>query len=208
MTLVELCGSQLEQHVERLFAAERLKAVVAGKKYAIAPYIDDQFPVHCEPLFPHYKRMMVAALSARKKFRETGPLWAPELPLASSEYEKMIRDKDSRIALVGFFANSLACANWSKFHPLFYVYAAGAMECPDTPEHIRNDPQLRKEFPLCELQELDENLCWGAFDRTLEFTQQFMRRTEHLFHCGMLEEAARMEDIIKRITGIHEIYPD
>jgi hypothetical protein len=147
MTRVELCGSQLEQHVERLFAAERLKAVVAGKKYAIAPYIDDQFPVHCEPLFPHYKRMMVAALSARKKFRETGPLWAPELPLASSEYEKMIRDKDSRIALVGFFANSLACANGSKFHPLFYVYAAGAMECPDTPEHIRNDPQLRKEFP-------------------------------------------------------------
>jgi len=152
--------------------------------------------------------MIVAALFARKKFRETGPPWAPELPLTSPDYEKMICSEDGRIALVGFFANSLACANWSKSHPPFFVYAAGALACPDTPEHIRTDLSLLQEFPPTLLSELDENLCWGAFDRTLEFTQQFMRQTEHLFHCGMLEEAARMEDIIKRITGIHEIYPD
>jgi len=202
-TLVELCGDQLEQHVEKVFELGRLQAILAEKKYGIVPYLGGQFPLDCERLFPHYKRMMVAALSARKKFRETGPRWGLELPLASSDYEKMIRDKDSRIALVGFFANSLACANWGS-HPLFFVYASGVMGCEHTPEHIRNDPQLRKEFPPCELQELDENLCWGAFDRTLEFTQQFMRQAEHLFYRGMLEEAAWMEDLVKRITGASE----
>jgi len=202
-TLAELCGSQLEQHVEKLFAVARLQADMAGEKFGIVPFTNDQFPLNAESLFPHYKRMMLAALRARKKFRETGPSWAPELPLASSDYEKMICSGDSRTALVGFFANSLACANWGS-HPLFFVYASGAMACEYTPEHIRNDPRLREEFSPCELQELDENLCWGAFDRTLEFTQQLMRKTEHLFHCGMLEEAARMEDIIKQITGISE----
>src|SRR5262245_50214040 len=202
--LVELCASKLEQHVERLFTVERLKADVDGKKFGVVPYIDEQFPVDCESLFPYYKRMIAAALSARKKFRETGPSWAPVLPLASLDYEKMIRSEDGKIALVGFFAYSLACANWSKFHPLFFVYAAGVMACPYTPEHIRTDLELLQEFPPTLLAELDENLCWGAFDRTLEFTQQFMRQTEHLFHRGMLEEAARMEDIVKQITGISE----
>jgi hypothetical protein len=35
-----------------------------------------------------------------------------------------------------------------------------------------------------------------------------MRQEEHLQRCGMLEDAAQMRGVIKRITGIHEIYPD
>src|SRR5262249_20551305 len=60
---------------------------------------------------------------------------------------------------------------------------------PDTPEHIRTDLRLLQEFPPTLLAELDHTLCWSTFERTLEFTQELMRREEHLQRCGMLADA-------------------
>jgi len=61
------------------------------------PYLGDRFPVGCEPLFPHYKRMMVAALSARKSFEAQKPRWAPHLPLTSTDIDKLLCDQDPRL---------------------------------------------------------------------------------------------------------------
>jgi hypothetical protein len=208
MRITELCGSQLEQHVEKLFAVGRLQAIVAGEKYATVPYLDDRFPVNCEPLFPHFKRMVVAALLARKSFEQQKPNWAPSLPLTSTDIDSLLRNTDPKFNLVGYFAASWACTNWSKFHPAFFVYGSGVMACPDTPEHIRTDLRLLQEFPPTLLAELDETLCWNTFERNIDFTQQLMRQEEHLHRCGMLADAKRMRGIIKHITGINEIYPD
>jgi len=64
----KLCANEFTVHVERLFESERSRALAAGKKYVNVPFLDDLFPVDCEPLFSHYKRMAVAALS-------TQPCW-------------------------------------------------------------------------------------------------------------------------------------
>ena len=83
MRITELCASKLEQHVERLLAVGRLQAIAAGEKFATVPYLDDRCPVD-ELLFPHFRRMVVAALLARKSFEQQKPSGAPALPLIRS----------------------------------------------------------------------------------------------------------------------------
>jgi hypothetical protein len=185
-----------------MFESRRLQAVMAEEKYATVPYIGDRFRVDNKPLFPHYKRMVTAALLACQSYERQKPSWSPSLPLCSFGISELLRHGDPRLSLVGYFASSWACANWSKSHPPFFVYASGVMACPNTPECIRTDPRLLREFPPTLVTELDQALCWNTFERTLEFTQQLMRQTEHLLHCDMPTEAERLEEAVKQITGI------
>ena len=78
------------------------------------------------------------------------------------------------------------------------------MACPDAPEHIRTDPRLLQEFPPTLLAELDQTLCWNTSERTIEFTQQLGRQAQHLYRCGMLADAERLEETIKHVTGINK----
>jgi hypothetical protein len=209
MRIAELCRSKLDQHVEQVFQLGRIQAMMAGEDYGIVPYIEDSFPIHCEPLFPHFKRMMIAALSARWLFEKQKPDWAPQLPLCSDDIDKLLRNEDDpRLNLVGYFASSWACMNWDKRHPQFFVYASGVMACPHAPEHIRTDRRLRREFPPTLLTELDHTLCWNTVERTIEFAQQLMRQEEHLYRCGMPADAERMQVVIKHLTGVELVYPD
>jgi hypothetical protein len=175
------------------------------------PFLDDSFPVDCKFLSSHYKRMAVAALSARDSFERQKPSWAPSLSLRSADIDKLIRNVDDpRFCLVGYFSASWACASWSKYHPPLFVYASGVMACSDTPKHIRADARLRREFPPVPtlLAKLDQTLCWGTCERTIEFAQQLMRQEEHLWRCGMPADAERMQMAIKHITGVEWVYPD
>jgi hypothetical protein len=178
--------------------------MLADEDFAVVPYIGDLVPIHCESLFPHFKRMVVAALSARASFERQKPSWAPLLAVSCTDIDALLRYGDPRLNLVGYFAASWACTNWSRSHPPFFVYAAGVMACLDTPEHIRTHPGLLREFPPTLLAELDETLCWNTCGRTIEFAHQLMRQEEHLFRCGMPADAERMQDVIKHITGISE----
>jgi hypothetical protein len=207
----KLCANEFTAHVERLFESERSRARAAGKKYVNVPFLDDLFPVDCEPLFSHYKRMAVAALSARDSFERQKPSWAPSLPLRSADIDKLFRNVDDpRPGLVGYFAASWACASWGRYHPPFFVYASGAMASPNMPKHIRTDPRLLQEFPPAPtlLAKLDQTLCWNTVERTIEFAQQLMRQEEHLQRCGMPADAERMQMAIKHITGVELVYPD
>ena len=205
----KLCANEFVMHVERLFESERLRALAAGKKYVNVPFLDDLFPVDCEPLFSHYKRMAVAALSARDSFERQKPSWAPSLPLRSADIDRLLCG-DPRLNLVGYFAASWACMNWRRSHPPFFVYASGAMACSSTPKRIRANARLLREFPPAPtlLAKLDRNLCWGTCERTIEFAQQLMRQEEHLQRCGMPADAERMQMVIKHITGVELVYPD
>jgi hypothetical protein len=206
-----LCANEFTAHVERLFELERSRAIAAGKKYVNVPVLDDSFPVDCEFLSSHYKQTVAAALSARDSFERQKPSWAPSLPLRSADIDKLIRNVDDpRPNLVGYFAASWACASWSKYHPIFFVYASGVMASPYAPKCIRTDPRLLKEFPPAPtlLAKLDRNLCWNTVERTIEFAQQLMRQEEHLYRCGMLADAERMQMAIKYITGVELIDPD
>ena len=198
----KLCLAEIERHVERLFENARLKAVAAGKIYARVPYLEDLFPVEYKSSL--FQRQVCRALAAREWFRQHAPPWSPELPLSSSEIEKLIRSKSNRIAVVGYFAASLATCNWDfKKHPTFQVYAAGALASPYCPDHLRTDPELRKEFPLCPLEELDQSLCWGTHARIVETAQGLMRTEEHWRRCGLSEDAKWMRGVIERITRVN-----
>ena len=202
--LHKILAAEIERHVADAFEVLKLTAARVGERYAFLPYLDERYEPGCETLIPHLKRQVCRALAAREWFRQHAPPWSPELPLSSSEIEKLIRSKSNRIAVVGYFAASLATCNWDfKKHPTFQVYAAGALASPYCPDHLRTDPELRKEFPLCPLEELDQSLCWGTHARIVETAQGLMRTEEHWRRCGLSEDAKWMRGVIERITRVN-----
>src|SRR5262249_17090788 len=174
---------KLEQHVAGMFEAVRAAADLTGEQYARTPYTGELFSTQHDDLLPHLEQTVCRALAFREAFRETAPHWAPELPLSSAEYEKMIVSKNAKIALAGHYARSLACANWGP-HPSFHDYCCGVMAYEFTPSYIRTDPALLKEFPPRELPEFDHSLCWGTHKRIFEFTHLLMKNEEIWRRCG------------------------
>jgi len=192
---------RIERHVVELFEARRQAANAAGEDFVSAPYTEERFSIRRDSLFPFVQHQVCRALVARASFQVTAPPWAPELPLSSTEFEKMIGGKSNKIALVGYYGRSLACANWG-FHPSFYDHACGLMASEDTPERIRTDPELLREFPPRKLPGLDQSLCWGIYARLLDTMQQLIRVDEHWRYCGLTNDAAWVRSIIERIGRI------
>jgi hypothetical protein len=191
----------LLRHVADKFELLRLVAEATGEEFVRTPYTEELVSARNESLFPFFEHSVCRALAARESFRQDAPPWAPDLPLSSADCEKMICGRSSKIALVGYYGRSLACANWGV-HPMFRDYACGLMASPDTPEHIRADPALLKEFPPRELPGLDQSLCWNTFGRIFEFTQQLMRNEENWRRCGLAADAAWARSVIERITRV------
>src|SRR5215472_5647000 len=190
----------IEQHVEVAFEVQGMMAGLEEKQFARLPYLNDPYDLECKTLIPHYRRQVRAALAAREWFRQHAPPWAPELPLSSSDIGKLVRSKSPAIALVGYFAASLAACNWDfKNHPTFQIYAAGVMASPSASDHLKKDLKLLREFPPRELPGLDQGFIWGLSNRTVEFTQQLMRSEEHLRRCGMAEAAKQMRAVLQQI---------
>jgi hypothetical protein len=191
---------RIERHVVSLFESRRQAAIAAGEEFGLSPYLEEPFSIRRESLFPVVQSTVCRALTIRTSFRESAPHWAPDLPVSSADCEKMISGKSNKIALVGYYGRSLACANWS-FHPSFRDFCCGVMACEYTPERIRTDLELLREFPPRELPDLDENLCWGIFGRIFEFTQECIRNEGHWRRCGKVDDAEWMRGVIERITA-------
>jgi hypothetical protein len=199
----KLCMVEIESHVERLFEMLKSTADRVGERFAFLPYLDDPYQPAYEPLIPHLQRQVCAALVARQWFQQHAPSWAPELPLCSVEIEKLVRSKSPAIALVGYFAASLAACNWDiEKHPPFQIYAAGAMGSEFAPTRIRADPKLTKKFPPRKLPEIGEALIFGLSNRRLEFMHALMRSEEHLRRCGIAEAAKEMRGLIEQLGGV------
>jgi hypothetical protein len=199
----KLCMVEIESHVERLFEMLKSTADRVGEQFAFLPYLDDPYQPAYEPLIPHLQRQVCAALVARQWLQQHAPPSSPELPLSSTDIEKLVRSKSPAIALVGYFAASLAACNWDiEKHPPFQIYAAGAMGSEFAPTHIRADPKLAKEFPPRKLPEIGEALIFGLFDRRLEFMHALMRSEEQLRRCGIAEAAKEMRGLIEQLGGV------
>src|SRR5262249_9524139 len=175
---------KLERHVAGLFEEVQQKAAASGEKYAHTPHTNELFPVHDGFLIQYFERLVCRALKTRESFRQTAPHWAPELPLNPAEWEKMFRSKDAKIAVVGYYGRSLACADWGA-HLSFRDYVCGLLAYEHAPPCIRTDPGLLTEFsPNPSLQGFDKSLVWGVHPRIIEFTQQLMRAEEIWYSCG------------------------
>ena len=81
---------RIERHVVELFEARRQAANAAGEDFVSAPYTEERFSIRRDSLFPFVQHQVCRALVARASFQVTAPPWAPELPLSSTEFEKMI----------------------------------------------------------------------------------------------------------------------
>lgn len=192
---------KLEQHVSGLFDEVRLRAEASGEEFIRTPYTDELVLTRDESLFPLFQCGVHCALAARESFQREAPPDVPELPLASVEYEKLIRSKSGKFALVGYFARSWACANWGP-HLSFYDYCYGVMASSYTPKHIRTDPALLKEFPPKPFGRFDKSLCWAVRERIFDFTQQLMRTEKNWRRSGMANDAKWMRGVIERLTKV------
>jgi hypothetical protein len=155
--LVELCAHEFELFVDALFWKNR----ASGDELCRAPIIERLYFVQDDAYIAKLKRLVHAAVAARKWFREHAPPWAPTLPLSFAEIHAMERDESNRVNLVVLYASSLMMLEWDyQTHPPFTAYARGLMAYAQTPNYLRDDPGLRQEFPPKPLAGIDAGFNW------------------------------------------------
>ena len=99
------------------------------------------------------------AMAAREWFEINGPPDAPPLPISYDEREDL--KVGGLPTIVALYARSWEGRDYDQDHPTFFDYACGVMAS----EHmgypgIKEDAQLRKRFPPCQLTGLGPGLCW------------------------------------------------
>ena len=129
------------EHVEQLFA----EAPDRYEKYRSNPVTGGMFLRGVDPVGPQ-KRIALKALKARDWFEPQRPLDAPELPLTKEGRERI------KVEGIGYIISLLArslcmCGYETEGHPRLDEYARGVMASTLTPDFIRNDPQLVKQYP-------------------------------------------------------------
>jgi hypothetical protein len=143
--LAELYGSELEREVKRLFEKQR---TTTERGRVRDPVLEAEYFIEDEERSQLLQQRACCALGARRWFRTHRPAWAPDLPISHSEIVKMRQHPSPRMRLVAWFSCSLATNEWNyKIHPPFAVYARGFMENGFTEAAVRNDPELKREYP-------------------------------------------------------------
>jgi hypothetical protein len=86
-------------------------------------------------------------------------------------------DDDTRLNLLGLFASSLEVADWDyDGHPRLAAFASGLLAYERTPDEIRNDRALRKEFPACELAGLCDGKLYWRSPATIAWDREYQAR--------------------------------
>jgi hypothetical protein len=109
-------------------------------------------PVYRGPLsiddVPKLKRLVRAAEHARAWFSKHGPSWAQPLPLSEIERIGFFISDSSPLHFVGMYALSLQGRDYDCLgHPQLFDYCRAVMADPRTAEYLREDRELRAEFP-------------------------------------------------------------
>jgi hypothetical protein len=107
------------------------------------------------------------ALAAKAKFAIVGPWWAQPLPTTLQKVDALARVGEliesgilapdyhnGRMELLGNFIASWCASKWNLEHPSFDRFAKGKMADRLTPRRLRNDPDLKREYPPQRLPEL------------------------------------------------------
>jgi hypothetical protein len=171
LTFKERCELEFSNYVENSFELAAL--LPNADNFFMAPRLQlphsgGEFVAGHEPR--SLRRLVLNALCARARFDETAPNWAPALPLREEAIAILANNNDPKLTAVGLFAMSQRLAGWHESHPSFHRYVRGVMAHQKTPDKIRHDADLRRDYPPHRLLELDETLCWRsdekiAFDR-------------------------------------------
>jgi hypothetical protein len=156
-TLEERCKAELEHFVAKVHASK----------------FDAYGQVGIDTPWMHYRAFSKAglvyqigtALAARAWFSRHGPAWAPQLPLGF-EIPPLLRG-GGPLHLLGRYAQSLEITGYNyREHPQLYPFACGVMAHPAAPACVRDDPELKAEFPPKPLPGLSGRMIW--YDDTLQ----------------------------------------
>ena len=118
----------------------------------------DPLGLHCrstdEPAKLALAELSRRALIAKVRFITDGPEWAQPLP-TSWNVICALRGVGGRMELLGNYAASLLGCKWDyDTHGSFHGFCCGMMAERSVPSRLRNDPELRKEFPPKKLEGL------------------------------------------------------
>jgi hypothetical protein len=152
--LQERCELEFEHYVAGVFASEFDSL---GMACISTPYGGQGI---MRAGIPHLIRDIRAALDAKVWFSERGPRWARPLPMGQ-ECIALLQARGA-LHLLGLYGISLERSDFDfHAHPQLHDFGCGVMASPHAPDHVRDDPELRKEFPAKELLGLCSRLVWS-----------------------------------------------
>ena len=161
--LAEASVNELEALLESLFenAARTPVKAAPGIFFGRDPILGHLF-ISGEDHSAH-RLAICKALVADAKFRIERPPGWPDLPLRHEAIKAMIDDDDPRRSVVGLYGGSLRSEGWRPDHPRLAPFAGGLMFDRHTPIEIRNNPELRREFPPAKLKGMTNGwLAWRS----------------------------------------------
>jgi|SRR5215831_13884571 len=153
--LQERCEIEFERYVAGVYSSEpdHCGHVCASVPWARGGWCFTKAGI------PGLIREIRAALDARIWFSKHGPGWAQPLPLGE-DCVAMLR-MGGPPHLLGLYAFSLQLMNYDYLgHPQLYDFCCGVMAHPSAPKHVRDDPELKAEFPPQPLPGLCGRLVW------------------------------------------------
>ena len=153
----EFCAAVFEQQVKLLFdEAERQakQELARGRTHVRAPITGFFYDSWSDEQAERAQRLACAALAACEWHRRCAPIWALPLPVHCDELDHILNSPPPRQLLLQKFACSMRHYDWDLRHPPLPNWARTVMAYKDAPDKIREDDDLRAEFPprkLCEL---------------------------------------------------------
>ena len=98
-------------------------------------------------------------LLASAMFASAAPRWCQPLPVGA-EIAPLLQSTGS-MHLLGLYSCSLMMMGYDyPAHPSLHTFGSGVMAHPKAPDHVRDDPELRCEFPAKELPGLCSRMVW------------------------------------------------
>ena len=109
---------------------------------------------------PQLIREVRTVLLAQAYHSCRAPAWADPLPVGD-EIAPLLHSTSGPMHLLGLFSCSLMMMSYDyPAHPSFTTFGCGVMAHPRAPDHVRDDPELRCEFPARELPGLGGMMIW------------------------------------------------
>jgi hypothetical protein len=175
--LTQLCAREFARHIDDLFGKYRIETSSDGPDWVETPVVGLFHRIGDEAAAAALKELDRRALAAQEWFRTHGPAWAQPLPVSWPKLcmwarvgkfleAGILAPDNGRWELLASFAISWFETKFDPTHPSFNRFARGVMADKSTPARLRDNPELRKEYPPKRLSTLVSAQMAAALDHS------------------------------------------